>query len=240
MTQFIKMYQALLQQAINSLQNLTSDELRNLLGDEEMLDDRVNEVIKTIDSSKDAVINENRRLAEANLEFEPKMIEQRSRVEELAAEGRQAGEIVKKKIAELNSKASTSNADTVMALLQTAAAESEEESETLVKQFLDGELSADAFLEQFMGVRKLMHTRKLKAEKMVDLIIKAKGQSLDISTPLAGFHLLNLGQYTPPTSASPSGFEQPPSSSGSPAYVPYPLESNSIPYPPGMFQSPRF
>ncbi|KFB43514.1 AGAP003731-PA-like protein [Anopheles sinensis] len=234
------MYQALLQQAINSLQNLSSDELRNLLGDEEKLDERVNEVIKTIDSSKDAIINENRRLAEANLEFEPKMIELRSRVQELGEEGRQAGEVVKKKITELNAKASASNADTVMALLQTAAAESEEESEALVKQFLDGELSTDAFLEQFMGVRKLMHTRKLKAEKMVDLIVKTKGQNLDISTPMPGFHLLNLGQYTPPAPASPAGFDQPPSSSASPAFVPYPVDQSSIPYPLGMFQSPRF
>ncbi len=59
-----------------------------------------------------------------------------------------------------------------MALLQTAAAESEEASEQIVKQFLDKELPIDGFLEQFMVSRKTMHLRKLKAEKMNELIRK--------------------------------------------------------------------
>lgn len=64
------------------------------------------------------------------------------------------------------------NQDTALALLQTAAAESEEESDKIVKQFLDKELQVDGFLEQFMLSRKIMHLRKLKAEKMNDLIRK--------------------------------------------------------------------
>lgn len=64
------------------------------------------------------------------------------------------------------------NQDTALALLQTAAAESEEASEQIVKQFLDKELPIDGFLEQFMVSRKTMHLRKLKAEKMNELIRK--------------------------------------------------------------------
>lgn len=64
------------------------------------------------------------------------------------------------------------NQDTALALLQTAAAESEETSEQIVKQFLDKELPIDGFLEQFMVSRKAMHLRKLKADKMSELIRK--------------------------------------------------------------------
>lgn len=69
------------------------------------------------------------------------------------------------------------NQDTALALLQTAAAESEEASEQIVKQFLDKELQIDGFLEQFMASRKIMHSRKLKAEKMTELIRKGGANS---------------------------------------------------------------
>lgn len=57
-----------------------------------------------------------------------------------------------------------------MALLQTAGAEAEESSEKTVKQFLDNEITVEIFLEQFMSMRKTMHLRKIKADKMNELI----------------------------------------------------------------------
>lgn len=60
--------------------------------------------------------------------------------------------------------------DTALALLQTAAAESEEESEGIVKQFMDKEINVDNFLEVFQATRKTMHLRKLKADKMSELM----------------------------------------------------------------------
>lgn len=69
------------------------------------------------------------------------------------------------------------NRDTALALLQTAAAESEEASEQIVKQFLEKELPVDGFLEQFMVSRKTMHLRKLKAEKMNEIIRKGASVS---------------------------------------------------------------
>lgn len=75
------------------------------------------------------------------------------------------------------SKSSAMNQDTALALLQTAAAEGEEASDQIVKQFLDKELQIDGFLEQFMVSRKTMHLRKLKAEKMNELIWKGGANS---------------------------------------------------------------
>lgn len=68
--------------------------------------------------------------------------------------------------------------DTALALLQTSAAESEEESEMYLKQLLDGETTFDVFLDQFMTSRRIMHTRKLKAEKMSDLLKPSPRQSV--------------------------------------------------------------
>lgn len=62
--------------------------------------------------------------------------------------------------------------ETVLILLQTATAECEERSEKLATTLQDKEISIDEFLEQFMIERKLMHMRKLKIEKMSEMMKK--------------------------------------------------------------------
>lgn len=105
------------------------------------------------------------------------------------------------------------NQDTALALLQTAAAESEEESDKIVKQLLDKELQIDGFLEQFMASRKIMHLRKLKAEKMSELIRKGGTNSI------SGYSNFNRGFYPYPPS------------SGSGGNVPYPIGMMNMPMP---------
>lgn len=55
-------------------------------------------------------------------------------------------------------------------ILKAAAAESEEKSDKLIDEFLDKSLSLDDFLDKFKTERVEMHLRKLKAEKMQDLL----------------------------------------------------------------------
>lgn len=103
------------------------------------------------------------------------------------------------------------NRDTALALLQTAAAESEEASEQIVKQFLEKELPVDGFLEQFMVSRKTMHLRKLKADKMNELI--RKGVTTSAPPPTSGYNNFNRSFYP---------------------YQPAPVSGGSVPYPIGM------
>lgn len=60
--------------------------------------------------------------------------------------------------------------ETTLALLQTAASEMEEESDSLSSKFLDGELELDEFLEQFLSRRRTVHMRLVKAEKMAKIL----------------------------------------------------------------------
>lgn len=227
------MYQQYLNQAVRTLQNLSSDELKDLLNDDDKLDERVDLAVQTLESEKDVILSENRSLAESNLEKEPKLIELRSKVNELSEQGRTLATSVKDKSEELKTKSSSTNPDTVLALLQAAAAESEEESEKIVKTFLDGELSIDAYLEQFMTPRKAMHSRKLKAEKMVELLRNGTNQQrTGMLPPLHGSPVPGISPY--PSHAS--GFYPPPPqpSAGS---IPYPIGPISMPMP-GMFRPP--
>ncbi|XP_065092069.1 vacuolar protein sorting-associated protein 37B [Ochlerotatus camptorhynchus] len=227
------MYQQYLTQAVRTLQNLSSDDLKELLNDDDKLNERVDLAVQTLESEKDVILGENRSLAESNLEKEPKLIEVRSKVNDLSEQGKTLANTVKTKTEELKSKSNNSNPDTVLALLQAAAAESEEESEKIVKQFLDNELAIDAYLEQFMGPRKAMHSRKLKAEKMVELL--RNGMNQQRPGPLPPQHgSPGLGMHPYPSHTS-GFYPPPPQPSAGP--IPYPLGPISMPMP-GIFRPP--
>jgi ESCRT-I complex subunit VPS37 len=74
------------------------------------------------------------------------------------------------------SKATTTDPESVLARLQASSAESEEKSEKIVEDFLESSLSTDEFLEQFKASRMEMHLRKLKVEKMQELLRRGAHQ----------------------------------------------------------------
>lgn len=55
-------------------------------------------------------------------------------------------------------------------LLKASSAESEERSEKISEDFLGSDITIDQFLEQFKPSRMEMHLRKLKADKMQELL----------------------------------------------------------------------
>lgn len=55
-----------------------------------------------METEKDVIINENRSLAESNLEKEPQIIECRSRINDLSASGKVLCETVQEKLNEIS------------------------------------------------------------------------------------------------------------------------------------------
>lgn len=204
-------------QAQASIAHLLSDELKELLNDDDKLEERVNEALVSLESEKDEILNENRNFAEENLSKEPQLIELRGRINDLSTEGKTLCEIVQQKLVEVKSKSGDMNQETALALLQTAAAESEEESEKLVRDFMDKEIDLESFLEQFLKSRKTMHLRKIKSEKMSELIRMSTTQTNRNSSfiPSSGFYPMSGGSVPYPTSTS----------------VPYPLGPMPMPMP---------
>ncbi|XP_037953596.1 vacuolar protein sorting-associated protein 37B [Teleopsis dalmanni] len=164
------MYQEYMNQLQATISPLTSDELKDLMNDDDKLDEKVDEVLEILKAQKDSLLTENRVKAEGNIEKEPKIIELRGKVSELSEEAKTFCESVQEKLSQIKEKSGNVSQETALALLQTAAAESEEDSEAIVKKFTDNEVNVDAFLESFLGARKQMHLRKLKAEKMQELM----------------------------------------------------------------------
>ncbi|XP_011211249.1 vacuolar protein sorting-associated protein 37B [Bactrocera dorsalis] len=187
------MYQEYLNQLQSSIAPLSSDELKDLLNDDEKLDEKVSVVLENLKTQKDDLLIENRSKAESNIEKEPKIIELRGKVNELMEEAKKSCQAVQEKLGEVKEKSGSVSQETALALIQTAAAESEEATDALIKQFTDNEIGVEAFLDDFLVTRKTMHLRKLKAEKMQELM-RRQTQAPQRGNPL----LPNSGFYPTP------------------------------------------
>lgn len=72
-------------------------------------------------------------------------------------------------------KSSNLNPENMLDILKASAAESEENSDKIAQDFLANSLTIDEFLEQFKTSRIEMHLRKLKADKMQELLRQGAG-----------------------------------------------------------------
>lgn len=132
----------------------------------------------------------------------------------------------------LETKKGDTTPDTALALLQTAAAESEETSDKIVTQLLEKKIPIEEYLEQFMAARKLMHLRKLKAEKMIDLMREENNINRRPTHFGGGSGMPSMGHGTP---YPPTNF-YPPATGGMGSGVPYPTGPLQMPMPNMMFR----
>lgn len=101
-----------------------------------------------------------------------------------------------------------------MALLQTKAAECEETSDQSLSKLTSKETTVEEFLDTFLDTRKEMHLRKLKVDKMVELIQQQKNA---IRGGIGGIGGTRPAPY-------PSNF--------------YGTPGGAVPYPTGPYQMP--
>lgn len=132
------------------------------------------------------------------------------------------------------SKKTDNTPDTALALLQTKAAESEESSEKAATKFQEKEITIEEFLEQFQSTRKEMHLRKLKIEKMIELMRQQPSINRN-GAPYPNPNQIPSGlPYSRPAPGyPPSNFYPPPMSGPAPQYPPGPY---GMPMPNQMFQ----
>lgn len=116
------MHQPFLASASAQLNYMTTEELREIFSDDDKLEERINEIVKgifffvvaandwnlihsqlkSLENEKDVIISENRNLAESNLEMEPKLIEIRSRINDLTQEGKDLSQSVQEKLQQIS------------------------------------------------------------------------------------------------------------------------------------------
>ncbi|KAF4516871.1 hypothetical protein B566_EDAN014365 [Ephemera danica] len=170
---------------------------------------------KTQESEREMLLASNRSLADFNLSYEPKLDTGKKKLRELTERAQELCMSVQNKATELSQRSGSMSLDAALALLQTAAAESEEESEALAERYLASDIDLESFLEQFLIKRKEMHLRRVKAEKMSELIVSPTRPAPPI--PARAPYPVNTPPY-PATNHSP----YPPYPSMAPMNMPHP------------------
>lgn len=72
----------------------------------------------------------------------------------------------------VESLSSNTQLDNVLALLNVAARQAEDESEKLAEQLTAKQITVQQFLDEFVEKRKLAYLRKIKADKLQELITR--------------------------------------------------------------------
>lgn len=160
------------QAAVALLQHLDRSELQHLLDNESKLQGLVEDLpqLKALKLHHDELFATNKSLAEYNLSLQPKLESLKSCVASSYESLNQLKSELSEKKAVLDSVVDKQSLDTILALLQTETAKTEEESEQLADSFCDSNIPIEEFLAQYLPKRTLAHVRRIKSERFAELI----------------------------------------------------------------------
>lgn len=192
---------------ISQLDRLSKAELENLMNDSEEIKKlaKSGREVKRSISMKESSMLENRKLAEANLAMEPSFLAKRQAlIDTYSRLSEEVAEYQRIKM-ELDFISNSYSPSTILALMQAATAQLEEQSEKFADQFVNESLDADRFLEQFLPLRKLCNERRFKSEKLAEQL--SRNQYVSCVRPGISLSDSALGSTDLPTGA---GFERKP------------------------------
>ncbi|XP_057233335.1 vacuolar protein sorting-associated protein 37C [Malurus melanocephalus] len=162
---------------MDTLKNRTVEELQELQEDSQEIERLAleSQEVQELQLEREMALAANRSLAEQNLKFQAPLETGRSdlskkyqELQELAGRCREQKEKLEKFSAALQPQ-------TLLDLLQIESQKIEEESEKMAEKFLEGEVPLELFLEQFSGMRKLSHLRRVRVEKLQEIVKKSEG-----------------------------------------------------------------
>ncbi|EHB01469.1 Vacuolar protein sorting-associated protein 37B [Heterocephalus glaber] len=116
----------------------------------------------------------NRSLAEGNLLYQPQLDTQKAHLTQKYQELQVLFEAYQIKKTKLDKQSNSASLETLLALLQAEGAKIEEDTENMAEKFLDGELPLDAFIDVYQSKRKLAHMRRVKVEKLQEMVFKGQ------------------------------------------------------------------
>ncbi|KFD49983.1 hypothetical protein M513_09197 [Trichuris suis] len=178
-------YQSLIDSALacsmSQLSQMSTEDLTEWTQGNSKADNWVKDLpqVKTLIQEKEHMFSQNKTLAEQNLAKKPLLEQRRDAV--LAAYERavSAKKTYMEKKAQLDRFCDQRSLDTSLALLEAAAAEAEESSEVIASDFLSGSISPEEFVAKFTDAKRLAHLRKVKCEKLQEIIFGATRAELN-------------------------------------------------------------
>lgn len=218
---------------METLKDKTLEELEEMQNDPEAIDRLAQEApeVQDLQLEREMALATNRSLAERNLEFQGPLEISRSNLSDKYQELRKLVERCQEQKAKLEKFSSALQLGTLLDLLQIEGMKIEEESEAMAEKFLEGEVPLETFLENFSAMRMLSHLRRVRVEKLQDVVRKPRASQEpagDAPPPRPPPPSRPVPQATPPVveEQPPPPLQPPLQPSGVP---PYPLPYSPSP-----------
>lgn len=161
---------------METLKDKSLEELEKMQNDLEAIDRLAQESpeVQDLQLEREMALATNRSLAERNLEFQGPLEISRSNLSDKYQELRKLVERCQEQKAKLEKFSSALQLGTLLDLLQIEGMKIEEESEAMAEKFLEGEVPLETFLETFSSMRMLSHLRRVRVEKLQDIMRKPR------------------------------------------------------------------
>ncbi|XP_029621975.1 vacuolar protein sorting-associated protein 37C isoform X1 [Salmo trutta] len=161
---------------MDKLQDLSQSELEDLLDNTERVESMAleSDEIQNIQLEREMALASNRNLAEQNLDMKPRLERQREHLVERYSELEGVRETYRQHCDQKDGVMGQVSPEGLFSRLQTEGASTETESESLADEFLDGQLSLDSFLDRFLSLRSLAHKRRVRIEKLQEILRQKK------------------------------------------------------------------
>jgi len=158
--------------AVAILHTFDTERLEKINEDETELINVINdlEMVKSLQNDREDLVMRNKSLAEFNLTLEPSLKQKKELLRELYVTQSEVFANFDGKKQTLEKNTGATSLDTILAILQSETATSDEASEELADQFLNETLPVEEFLTDFREKRKKTHMQRIKSEKFQEII----------------------------------------------------------------------
>ncbi|XP_066487600.1 vacuolar protein sorting-associated protein 37C [Tiliqua scincoides] len=209
-------------QKMETFKDKTVDELKELQKNSEEIERLALESneVQDVQLEREMALATNRSLAERNLKFQEPLETGRANLSDKYQDLQKLVERCQEQKAKLEKFSAAMNPGTLLNLLQVEGQKIEEESEIMAEKFLEGEVPLEIFLEQFSSMRKLSHIRRVKVEKLQEVLRKPQNAQERAMGP-------EFNQQHP--SHVPSGLANQQSQNGPSQGPPFPLPYSLAP-----------
>ncbi|XP_072319120.1 vacuolar protein sorting-associated protein 37C [Eucyclogobius newberryi] len=222
---------------MEKLQELSPAELQELLDNTERVEAMAleSDEIQNIQLEREMALAANRSLAEQNLDRKPYLESQKEALVSRYLQLETVQQKYREHCTQRDGMQGKVSPEAMSNRLQVESSKTEEESESLADEFLDGSLTLDSFLDQFLSLRSLAHKRRVRIEKLQEVLRQRNSASTTADQPdpascsSAPSTTHNNLPHPKPAGAPPA---LPPAGL---SYSPYPASApNPAPVPPGV------
>lgn len=173
---------------MEKLQDLSQSELQELLDNPERVETMAleSDEIQNIQLEREMALASNRSLAEQNLDMKPRLESEKEVLVERYSQLEAIRETYRQHCSLRDGMAGQVSPEALFSRLQTEGSKTEAESEALADEFLEGSLPLDSFLDRFLSLRSLAHKRRVRIEKLQDILRQTSEGNPNAMTSSAG------------------------------------------------------